>query len=64
MPQQHTAVNEAAAGALENIMQNGAMTTKMTKAFGQVIEYKLPSGLGARFSETTGEFIGLLGRGL
>jgi hypothetical protein len=57
-------VNEAGAKALQNIMQNGAMTTKMTEAFGRVIEYKLPSGLGARFNGTTGEFIGFLGRGL
>jgi hypothetical protein len=57
-------VNKAGEKALQNIMQNGTMGTKMTKAFGQVIEYKLPSGLGARFSAETGEFIGFLGRGL
>jgi uncharacterized protein RhaS with RHS repeats len=57
-------VNEAAADALQNIMRNGTMTTKVTRAFGAVIEYKLPSGLGARFSATTGEFITFLGRGL
>jgi hypothetical protein len=57
-------VNGAAAQALENIMQDGAMTTKMTRAFGQVIDYTLPSGIGARFSAETNEFIGFLGRGL
>ncbi len=57
-------VNEAAAKALADIMENGAVTTKATKAFGQVIEYKLPSGIGARFEASTSEFIGFLGRGL
>lgn len=45
-------------------MQNRTMTTKMTKAFGQVIDYTLPSDIGARFSAETNEFIGFLGRGL
>jgi RHS repeat-associated protein len=57
-------VNKAAARALNNIIRNGTMTTKVTKAFGEVIEYKLPNGIGARFSATTHEFITFLGRGL
>ncbi len=57
-------VNARAAAALENIIQMGTRTVRTTTAFGRVIEFKLPSGLGARFSKTTGEFIGFLGRGL
>lgn len=61
---QQTGINEAAAGALKNIMRTGSRTEKMTKAFGRVVEFKLPSGLGARFSADTGEFLGFLGRGV
>jgi hypothetical protein len=38
--------------------------SKSTTAYGDVIDVKLPSGLGARFSVETGEFIGFLGRNL
>jgi filamentous hemagglutinin len=57
-------VNRAAAEALKNIMRNGIRTVKDTKAFGKVVDFKLPSGLGARFSAVTNQFIGFLGRGL
>ncbi|NLF33280.1 MAG: hypothetical protein GX591_20640, partial [Planctomycetes bacterium] len=57
-------INEAAANALKNIMRNGAPATKMTKSYGLVVDYRLPNGLGARFSAETNEFIGFLGRGL
>jgi hypothetical protein len=57
-------VNARAAAALKNILQTGDRTVKSTQAFGRVIEFRLPSGLGARFSEKTGEFITFLGRGL
>lgn len=57
-------VNEAAAEALQYITMNGKATTKMTEAFGMVTDYKLPNGLGARFSAETGQFIGFLGRGI
>jgi len=57
-------VNAAGARALENIMRTGTMTTKSTAAYGDIIQYTLESGLGARFSATTGEFIGFIGRGL
>lgn len=57
-------INKAAAEALKNIMRNGTRTTKTTKAFGDVVEFKLPNGLGARFNAVTNEFIGFLGRGL
>jgi len=55
-------VNAAAAKALEMIMRSGEQVMKVTKAFGEVIEYRLPSGIGARFSAATNEFIGFLGR--
>ncbi len=57
-------VNTAAARALENIMRTGTMTRTSTAAYGDIIQFKLESGLGARFSATTGEFIGFIGRGL
>ncbi len=56
-------INTAAAEALKHIMRNGSIVSKMTKAFGQVMEFKLPSGLGARFNAITNEFLGFLGRG-
>ena len=58
------AINRAAENALRIIMRDGARTEKMTAAFGKVVEYRLPSGLGARFSAATNEFIGFLGRGI
>jgi len=57
-------VNAAAENAVQNILRNGSMVTKDTKAFGAVIDYTLKNGLGARWSAATGEFIGFLGRGL
>jgi hypothetical protein len=57
-------VNKAAADALKNIMRNGTRSAKNTKAFGNVVDFKLPSGLGARFDATTNEFLHFLGRGL
>jgi hypothetical protein len=57
-------VNAAGARALENIMRAGTLTTKSTAAYGDIIQYTLDSGLGARFSATNGEFIGFIGRGL
>lgn len=57
-------INKAATNALKNIMRNGKVTTKVTKAFGKVKEFKLSNGIGARFNATTNEFIGFLGRGL
>ena len=57
-------INRAAADALKNILRNGTRSTKDTKAFGNVTEFKLDNGLGARFNSQTNEFIGFLGRGL
>jgi hypothetical protein len=57
-------VNAAALEALEQIMTNGIRMSKSTTAYGDVIDFKLPSGLGARFSVETGESIGFLGRNL
>ena len=57
-------LNKAAAATLKYIMRNGTRITKHTKAFGQVVEFKLPDGLGARFHAETHEFIGFLGRGI
>ena len=56
--------NEAAAAAIEKILATGTRVSKNTKAYGEVIEYRLPSGLGVRFSATDNSLIGFLGRGL
>lgn len=45
--------------ALKYIIRNGTETVN-----GAFIEFKLSSGLGARFNATTNEFVGFLGRGL
>ncbi|WP_312922873.1 hypothetical protein [Empedobacter brevis] len=45
-------------------MRNGSAQIKPHNAFGVVIDYKLSSGLGARFNANTNEFIGFLGRNL
>lgn len=57
-------INDVAANALKNLMRNGTRTIKPHKAFGTVVDFKLPSGLGARFNGETNEFIGFLGRGV
>ena len=57
-------VNKAAAEALKNMMRHGTRITKHTKAFGDVVEFRLPNGLGARFHALTNTFIGFLGRGI
>jgi RHS repeat-associated protein len=57
-------INKAGAAALKEIMRTGTPSIKSTTNFGTVIDYKLPSGLGARFNIDTNTFIGFLGRGL
>jgi RHS repeat-associated protein len=56
-------INAAATSALINIMKNGNQIIRNHKEFGKIIDFVLPSGLGARFSQVTKEFIGWLGRG-
>jgi hypothetical protein len=46
------------------MIADGVRRTHSTTDFGSVIDFKLPSGLGVRFSADTGAFIGFLGRGL
>lgn len=45
-------------------MRNGKKTTRQTKDFGEVTEFKLENGKGARFRNDKEEFTGFLGRGL
>jgi hypothetical protein len=45
-------------------MRHGTVYTKTTKAFGEVVEFKLPNGLGARFNAMKNDLITFLGRGL
>jgi hypothetical protein len=55
-------INAEAARQLKTIMREGIMTTKNTKNYGQVVDYKLNNGIGARFQVETNKFIGFLGR--
>jgi hypothetical protein len=58
-------INKAAADALKYIMRNGTRSpgfAKMHKGGVPCIEYRLPSGSGARF-ELNGEFIGFISPG-
>ncbi|MFP3385890.1 hypothetical protein [Tritonibacter sp. SIMBA_163] len=58
------ATNEAAERAVSNILSGGTRTQRAHSRFGDIIEYTLPSGIGARFSASTNGFIGFLGRGI
>ena len=58
------AINRAAHQAITEFMKTGTRTVKDTKAFGKVVDFKAPSGLGVRFSATSYDFIGFLGRGV
>lgn len=56
--------NAYGAKSLKYIIKNGTREIRPHNNYGKVVDYKLPSGLGARFNATTNEFIGFLGRGL
>lgn len=53
-------INAAAAGALESILQHGTSVVRTLPRYGSVLEFTGESGFGARFYETTGEFIGFI----
>jgi len=57
-------VNQAAAEALQGIMFEGEPVQRVHPNFGPILEYKLATGLGARFHAGSDQFIGFLGRGL
>jgi hypothetical protein len=52
-------INAAAAEALETILQ-GTRTSLTLPRYGAVLEFRGPSGFGARFLAKTGEFIGFI----
>jgi uncharacterized protein RhaS with RHS repeats len=52
-------INAAAAEALKSILQNGIRTTPTLPRYGPVIQYQIPYGFGARWSQA-GEFIGFI----
>jgi hypothetical protein len=57
------AINQAASTVLENIMRMGVRTTPTIGRYGQVIQYQIPGGFGARWygaGERLGEFIGFI----
>lgn len=56
--------NAYGAKSLKYIIKNGTKEIRSHNNYGKVVDYKLPSGLGARFNAVTNEFIGFLGRGL
>lgn len=56
------AVNDAANRAVSNILSNGVRTQRTHNRFGDIIDYQLSNGIGARFNARTNDFIGFLGR--
>jgi hypothetical protein len=57
-------VNVAASNAVQGFIQNGTVTIKPHSFWIKVIDYKLPSGLGVRFSAIIRKFITFLEQGL
>jgi len=53
------AINKAAATQLKGIMRNGVRTTPELPRYGDVVQYQLPGGFGARWTQA-GEFIGFI----
>ena len=53
---------EQGVALLKSILEsrNAVTTIKETKAFGQVLEVKIPGGVGARFTADGRRFIGFL----
>ena len=57
-------LNELADNAMREFVQNGTRNIKPTVAFGRVVDYRMPSGIGVRFSARTGQFITFLSLGV
>jgi hypothetical protein len=57
-------VNELADNAVRGFVQNGTRNIKLTVAFGRVVDYRMLSGIGVRFSARTGKFITFLSLGV
>lgn len=53
------AINQEAAAQLKNIMRNGDVTVRNLPRYGEVTQYQIPGGFGARW-KVTGEFIGFI----
>ena len=54
------AINDAAANALKEIMQNGVKTESSHPRYGDIVTYQIPGGYGARFEAGTDKFIGFI----
>jgi uncharacterized protein RhaS with RHS repeats len=58
------AINQATASALKEILRTGIRTSETLPRFGEVIQYKIPGGFGARWyaaGDQIGQFIGFIG---
>ena len=53
-------LNQAAHSALKNIMRNGVRTTPNLPRYGNVVQYQLKGGFGARFRASDSSFIGFI----
>lgn len=53
------AINDAAHGALKDIMRNGIATTPTLGRYGTVTQIQVPGGFGARWA-SDGSFIGFI----
>jgi hypothetical protein len=47
---------------VSEIMSNGARVARNHDRFGSIVEYTMSNGIGVRFSASTNELIGFLGR--
>ena len=56
------AINQAADSAVGKILSEGTRTQRTHQRFGEIIDYNLPNGIGARFGAQNRDFITFLGR--
>ena len=54
------AINLIAENSMKNIIENGTKITKPHTRYGEIIEYTLPDGYGARFEKVTKKMIGFI----
>jgi len=55
-----SALNDAAATSLKDIMRNGTRFESNLPRYGNTVTYQLPGGFGARFEAVTNKFIGFI----
>ena len=55
-----SAINSAASSALKNIMRTGARTNSTLPRYGEVVQFQIKNGFGARFRASDNSFIGFI----